>query len=78
VSALLAAIASAAVPGSSAAAAPTTGTSASSGSTQTVVKYVYVQSGQATPGAGLATVVAPPVAVQQPAPVVTRQSGAKP
>jgi hypothetical protein len=69
VSALLAAIASPAVPTATAAAAPTTGP------VQTIVKYVYVQPGQAAPNAGLATVVAPPAPRAIPAPVVTRQSG---
>lgn len=72
ISALLAAIAGAAVPAATAAAAPTTGP------VQTIVKYVYVQPGQVNPGTGLATVVAPPAPLQAPAPVVTRQSGAKP
>jgi len=78
ISALLAAIASAAVPAATAAAAPTTGSAAASGPVQTNVKYVYVQPGQATPSAGLATVVAPPAPRTMPAPVVTSQSGAKP
>jgi len=78
ISALLAAIASAAVPAGTAAAAPTTGTAATPGSVQTIVKYVYVQPGQVNPSTGLATVVTPPAPLQAPAPVVTRQSGAKP
>src|SRR5450759_3609236 len=78
ISALLAAIASAAIPAGMAAAAPTTGTAATPGSVQTIVKYVYVQPGQVNPGTGLATVVTPPAPLQAPAPVVTRQSGAKP
>ena len=78
ISALLAAIASAAIPTGTAAAAPTTGTAATPGSVQTIVKYVYVQPGQVNPGTGLATVVTPPAPLQAPAPVVTRQSGAKP
>ena len=78
ISALLAAIAGAAVPAGTAAAAPTTGTAGTPSSVQTVVKYVYVQAGQVNPSTGLATVVTPPAPLQAPAPVLTRQSGAKP
>ena len=77
ISALLAAIASAAVP-ATAASTPTTGSAASPGPVQTIVKYVYVQPGQAAPPATVATTVAAPAPRQVPAPVVTRQSGTKP
>jgi len=77
VSALLAAIASTAVP-AMAAAAPTTDSAAAPGPLQTIVKYVYVQPGQPVPRATVATTVAAPAPRQVPAPVVTRQSGAKP
>jgi hypothetical protein len=77
VSALLAAIASTAVP-ATAAAAPTTDSAAAPGPLQTIVKYVYVQPGQPVPRATVATTVAAPAPRQVPAPVVTRQSGAKP
>ena len=72
VSALLAAIGGAAVPAATVASAP-----ASGGTTQATVRYIYVPSGQAAPSVGVATsIAAPPAQVQ--APVVTRQSGAKP
>jgi hypothetical protein len=74
-SALLAAIASTAVPAATAAAAPTAGGAATAGPVRTIVKYVYVQPGQAAPTAGLATVITPPAPRAVPAPVVTRQSG---
>ena len=77
-SALLAAIGSAAVPAGTAAAVPTTGSTAVLGPVQTIVKYVYVQPGQAAPPATVAAVVATPRPRPLPAPVVTSQSGAKP
>jgi hypothetical protein len=77
ISALLSAIAGAAIPSTTSAAAPTAITQAAPAA-QTVVRYVYVQSGQATPAPQLATVVPPPAPAPQPAPVVTRQSGVKP
>jgi hypothetical protein len=76
-SALVAAIAGAAVP-APAAAAPTAQAAVTPGPVQTIVRYVYVQPGQTTPPAGIATTVAAPAPRQVPAPVVTRQSGAKP
>jgi hypothetical protein len=76
VSALLAAIAGSAVPPTSAVAAPLSG-GAASGSTQATVRYVYTQSGQAAPSV-VATPLATPAPVQVQAPVVTRQSGARP
>jgi hypothetical protein len=77
-SALFAAIAGAAVPAATGAAGPSPQTAVVSGSVQTIVKYVYVQPGQAAPAVGVATTVAAPAPVQVQAPVVTRQSGAKP
>ena len=77
VSALLAAIAGGAVP-ATAAAAPNADSAALPGPVQTIVKYVYVQPGQATPNAAVATVVPTPRPRPRPAPVVTSQSGAKP
>jgi hypothetical protein len=74
-SALLAAIASTAVPAAAVAAAPTAGGAATIVPVRTIVKYVYVQPGQAAPTAGLATVVTPPAPRAVAAPVVTRQSG---
>jgi hypothetical protein len=78
VSALLAAIATAAIPAAPVAAAPTPGSAATPGPVQTIVKYVYVQPGQAAPPAALAAVIATPRPRPRPAPVVTSQSGAKP
>jgi len=77
-SALLAAIAGAAVPAATVAVAPAPQSVVTPGSVQTIVKYVYVQPGQTTPPAGVATTVAAPAPLRAPAPVVTRQSGAKP
>lgn len=77
VSALLAAIGSAAVPAATVAGG-TTALPTTPAAVQTIVRYVYVQPGQATPAAGVATVVATPAPRAVPAPVVTRQSGAKP
>jgi hypothetical protein len=77
ISALLAAIGSAAVPSAGAVVPPPTAP-ALPPTIQTVVRYVYVQPGQAAPAATVATVVAPPAPRAVPAPVVTRQSGAKP
>ena len=74
ISALLAAIGGSAVPATTAASSAT----ATPAPVQTIVRYVYVPAGQASPAAGLATVVTPPAPAQAPAPVVTRQSGAKP
>ena len=74
VSALLAAIGGSAVPSTTAASSA----AAVPAPVQTVVRYVYLPAGQASPAAGLATVVTPPAPAQAPAPVVTRQSGAKP
>ena len=74
-SALLAAIAGTAVPAAAVAAAPTAGGAATTVPVRTIVKYVYVQPGQAAPAAGLATVVTPPAPRAVAAPVVTRQSG---
>lgn len=74
VSALLAAIGGSAVPSTTAASSAT----AAPAPVQTIVKYVYLPAGQASPAAALATVVTPPAPAQAPAPVVTRQSGAKP
>ncbi len=76
VSALLAAIGSAAVP--SAASVVPTALPAAALPVQTIVKYVYLQPGKATPAPALAAVVAPPAPRAIQAPVVTRQSGAKP
>lgn len=79
ISALLAAIGSAAVPGA-VAAAPTIAPAAPL-PVQTIVKYVYVQPGAAAPvapPAAVATVVATPAPRPAPVVVVTRQSGAKP
>ena len=74
ISALLAAIGGSAVPSTTAAGS----TTAVPAPVQTVVRYVYLPAGQASPAAGLATVITPPAPAQAPAPVVTRQSGAKP
>jgi len=73
VSALLAAIGGAAVPAATTAAVP-----ASGGTAQSTVRYIYVPSGQTAPSVGVATSIAAPAPAQAPAPVVTRQSGAKP
>ena len=74
ISALLAAIGGSAVPATTAASSAT----ATPAPVQTIVRYVYLPAGQASPAAGLATLVAPPAPAQAPAPIVTRQSGAKP
>jgi len=73
VSALLAAVGGAAIPAATAAAAPLSG-----GTAQSTVRYIYVPSGQTTPSVGVATSIAAPAPLQVQAPVVTRQSGARP